>query len=622
MSFLILVPLLPLLGSVLLLLNQGRLAPRLVAIIGVGSVALSAVIATWLAIAFLTGPDQHLTITLWQWVRIGDFAPTVSLYLDPLALVMMLIVTIIGSLILLYSVDFMAGDEGFSRFFAYMDLFVAAMLLLVLAGDLLALYVGWEGVGLCSYLLIGFWYQDPANGLAARKAFIVTRIGDTGFMIGLLLLFTQLHTLQIQAVATAAQASWPPGSVPATLAAALLLTGAVGKSAQVPLQTWLPDAMAGPTPVSALIHAATMVTAGVYLIARTHVLFTLAPAVLAAVGVIGTITLLVAACAALNQNDIKRILAYSTVSQIGYMFLALGLGAWGAAIFHLMVHAFFKALLFLAAGAVTMRLHHEHDIFRMGGLAKRLPLAFWSFLIGSASLAALPLITAGFYSKDAILSAAWAQGGGARLLWLGGIVTAFLTALYSFRAVFIVFFGTAKTEISGRYSWRVAVPLTVLSALALCGGLVETPPSLGDIRLFSRLLAPVFPTPPPPAPLLLLLFTALVALLGLYLAYALYWRIGPRFVAWANSSAIAAWRRFFATGWAFDALYQRLVVTPFLVLARANRADIIDRFYTGIAWTCRWLHRRLGDQQTGQIRWYASWIAAGSVVTIAVAVLR
>jgi NADH-quinone oxidoreductase subunit L len=380
--------------------------------------------------------------------------------------------------------------------------------------------------------------------------------------------------------------------------------------------------MAGPTPVSALIHAATMVTAGVYLIARTHTLFLLAPAVLAAVGVIGTITLLVSAFAALNQSDIKRILAYSTVSQIGYMFLALGVGAWGAAIFHLMAHAFFKALLFLAAGAITMRLHHEQNIFRMGGLAKRLPLAFWSFLIGSASLAALPLITAGFYSKEAILSAAWAQGGAARLLWLGGIVTAFVTALYIFRAVFVVFFGPAKTETSGSYGWRVALPLTVLSALALGGGLVETPPALGGVNIFSRLLAPVFGAAPPPGPAALILFASAVSLLGIGLAYALYWRIGPRFAAWAARPAIAACRNFFHSGWAFDALYDRLVVAPFLALVRVNRHDGIDRVYTGIAWTCRWLHRRLGALQTGQIRWYASWLAAGSVVTIAVAVLR
>ncbi|HEY1855803.1 NADH-quinone oxidoreductase subunit L [Acidocella sp.] len=619
---LLLVPALPLLASAILVLSEGRMSQRNIALVGVGAVVLSAVIATLIAITFLNQQEQSVALTLWQWVHIGNFAPTVSLYLDPLSLVMMLIVTIIGSLILLYAAEFMEGDEGYNRFFAYMDLFVAAMLVLVLAGDLLALFVGWEGVGLCSYLLIGFWYQDAANGLAARKAFIVTRIGDVGFMLALFLLFTQLHTLQIQTLLVQAPNSWAVGSLAATLTAALLLTGAIGKSAQVPLQTWLPDAMAGPTPVSALIHAATMVTAGVYLIARTHTLFLLAPAVLAAVGVIGTITLLVSAFAALNQSDIKRILAYSTVSQIGYMFLALGVGAWSAAIFHLMVHAFFKALLFLAAGAITMRLHHEQNIFRMGGLATRLPLAFWSFLIGSASLAALPLITAGFYSKDAILAAAWAPGGAARLLWLGGIVTAFVTALYIFRAVFVVFFGTAKTEVSGRYGWRVALPLTALSVLALVGGLVETPPVLGGAKIFSRLLAPVFGAAPPPAPVTLILFTSAISLLGLGLAYALYWRIGPRFAAWAARPAIAACRNFFYGGWAFDELYHALVVAPFLALVRVNRHDVIDRFYTGIAWTCRWLHRRLGALQTGQVRWYASWLAAGSVVTIAVAVLR
>jgi NADH-quinone oxidoreductase subunit L len=619
---LVLVPALPLLASAILVLSEGRLSQRTIALIGVGAVVLSALIATAVAVAFLTGEEQNITLTLWQWVRIGSFAPTISLYLDPLSLVMMLIVTIIGSLILLYAAEFMAGDEGYNRFFAYMDLFVAAMLVLVLAGDLLALFVGWEGVGLCSYLLIGFWYQDPANGLAARKAFIVTRIGDVGFMLALFLLFTQLHTLQIQTLLVQAPQIWPAGSLAPTLAAALLLAGAVGKSAQVPLQTWLPDAMAGPTPVSALIHAATMVTAGVYLIARTHTLFLLAPVVLAAVGVIGTITLLVSAFAALNQSDIKRILAYSTVSQIGYMFLALGVGAWGAAIFHLMAHAFFKALLFLAAGAITMRLHHEQNIFRMGGLATRLPLAFWSFLIGSASLAALPLITAGFYSKEAILSAAWAQGGAARLLWLGGIVTAFVTALYIFRAVFVVFFGPAKTEVSGSYGWRVALPLTVLSVLALCGGLVETPPALGGTEIFSRLLAPVFGPVPPPGPVALILIASAISLLGIGLAYALYWRIGPRFAAWAARPGIVAYRNFFHSGWAFDALYDRLVVTPFLALVRVNRHDFIDRFYTGIASACRFLHHQLGALQTGKIRWYASWLAAGSVVTIAVAVLR
>ncbi len=283
----------------------------------------------------------------------------------------------------------MADDDGYSRFFAYMNLFVASMLMLVLADNLLLLYLGWEGVGLCSYLLIGFWYKDRANGRAARKAFVVTRVGDAAMAVGLFLLFTQLGTLNIQEIAHRAAAQWPVGSALAVIAAALLLGGAVGKSAQLPLQTWLPDAMAGPTPVSALIHAATMVTAGVYLIARMHVLFDLAPAVESAIVAIAGATIVLSGFSACVQHDIKRVLAYSTISQIGYMFLALGVGAWSAGIFHLITHAFFKALLFLGAGAVISSLGGEHDIFKMGGLRRRLPVTFWTFLIAAFALAGL-----------------------------------------------------------------------------------------------------------------------------------------------------------------------------------------------------------------------------------------
>ncbi|HOK48459.1 MAG TPA: NADH-quinone oxidoreductase subunit L, partial [Bryobacteraceae bacterium] len=354
------------------------------------------------------------------------------------------VVTFVSFLIHVYSTEFMAGDDGYSRFFAYMNLFVASMVTLVLAGDLLLLLLGWEGVGLCSYLLIGFWYRDPANGAAGQKAFIVTRVGDTAFLVALFILFTNLRTLDIQEVMRRALAEWPVGSGLAVASAALLLGGAVGKSAQLPLQTWLPDAMAGPTPTSALIHAATMVAAGVYLIARTHRLFILAPPVMTAVAVIGAATLLLAGFSALTQHDIKRVLAYSTISQIGYMFLALGVGAWASAIFHFMTHAFFKALLFMAAGVVINALHHEHNMFRMGGLRRRLPIAFWTFTIGGASLAGLPLITAGFYSKDRIIWDAWVSEGGGAGLWLAAILGVFLTSLYIFRAVFLVFFGEAR----------------------------------------------------------------------------------------------------------------------------------------------------------------------------------
>ena len=365
-----LIPALPFAGFLALALAGRSLPRKWAAFAGVGSVGLSALLAVIVAAEFIGSPPpgNAYVQTLWTWMSVGGFRPEIAFRLDALSLTMVVVVAFVGFLIHLYSSEFMAGEEGYSRFFAYMNLFVGSMLTLVLADNLLLLYLGWEGVGLCSYLLIGFWYKEPYNGYAARKAFVVTRVGDTAFGIGLFLLFNGLGTLRIQELMLRAVQQWGSGSGMATAAAALLLGGALGKSAQLPLQTWLPDAMAGPTPVSALIHAATMVTAGVYLIARTNILFALAPHVQTAVAVIGAATLLIAGFSALAQRDIKRVLAYSTISQIGYMFLALGVGAWSAAIFHFMTHAFFKALLFLAAGSVILSLDHEHDMFRMGGL--------------------------------------------------------------------------------------------------------------------------------------------------------------------------------------------------------------------------------------------------------------
>src|SRR5438093_92135 len=387
-----LIPALPLAGFLLLALFGPRLSRRAVALGGAGVVLASAVVSWLVAFSFLTSPAPGASYTqnLWTWMDVAGFQPRMALYLDPLSLVMMLVVTSVGFLIHWYSTEFMAGDEGYSRFFAYMNLFVASMIVLLLGDNLVLLYLGWEGVGLCSYLLIGFWYTDPANGRAARKAFYVTRVGDTAMSLGLFMLFTQLGTLQIQELMHRAQGQWAAGSGLATAAGLLLLGGAVGKSAQLPLQVWLPDAMAGPTPTSALIHAATMVTAGVYLIARTHVLYALSPEAQRAVAVVRIATLLLAAFSALAQRDMKRVLAYSTISQIGYMFLALGLGAWSAALFHFMTHAFFKALLFLGAGAVIHVLHHEQDLNRMGGLRKMLHSLFYVFAIGTAALSALP----------------------------------------------------------------------------------------------------------------------------------------------------------------------------------------------------------------------------------------
>ena len=617
-----LVPALPAAGFLVLVLLGSRLGPATVAAVGTGSIAASAVVAVLLAGALLAQPPDGRVIaqTLWTWVQVGAFAPAIAFRLDALSLVMVLVVTLVGLLIHVYSTAFMRGDEGYARFFAYMNLFVASMLVLVLADDLLLLYLGWEGVGLCSYLLIGFWYRDPVNASAGRKAFIVTRVGDTAMAVGLFLLVTHLGTLQIQTLMERATALWPAGSLLPTLAAALLLGGAVGKSAQLPLQTWLPDAMAGPTPVSALIHAATMVTAGVYLIARTHVLFMLAPSVLAAVAIVGAATLLMAGASALVQHDLKRVLAYSTISQIGYMFLALGVGAWAAAIFHLMTHAFFKALLFLGAGVVIQALHEEHDMFRMGGLRHELPVTFWTFLIGAASLAALPLVTAGFYSKDLILFDVWASPLGGRWLWLAGIAGAFLTSIYAFRMVFVTFFGRVQRRPAARPGPRFTVPLLVLAVLSIAGGFVDLPPTLGDRPYFTEFLTPVLP-PAPHVPtgaaemVWLQVGAGIVALAGIGVAWAFFLR-GPAAAAAGllRSPAAAGVHRFWEHGWGFDWLYDRVFVRPLVWFAAVNAGDAVDRGYDALAWSGRAAWRGLSGTQTGRVRWYAAGVTVGAIV--------
>ncbi len=616
-----LVPAVPFAGFLVLVVLGPRLRQHAVAAIGAGSIGISAAIAFVVAAALVARPPEArvFTQTLWTWVRVGDFAAAISLRLDALSLVMMLVVTGVSFLIHLYSTAFMEGDEGYARFFAYMNLFVGSMVVLVLADNLLLLYLGWEGVGLCSYLLIGFWYRDPVNANAGRKAFIVTRVGDTAMAIGLFLIATSLGTLDIQPLMQRAAAQWAVGSALPVAAAALLLGGAVGKSAQLPLQTWLPDAMAGPTPVSALIHAATMVTAGVYLIARTHVLFSLAPPVQLAVAIVGAATLLLAGCSALTQHDIKRVLAYSTISQIGYMFLALGVGAWPAAIFHFMTHAFFKALLFLGAGVVIIELHEEHDIFRMGGLRRALPITFWTFLAASASLSAVPVITAGFYSKDQILYDTWSSALGGPSLWLAGLVGALLTSIYTFRVVFLTFFGHLQHAPAGRAGWRMNVPLIVLGVLALVGGFVELPPTLGDQPMFSAFLQPVLPevvTVPGRAVDLarLQIVAGIVSLAGIYIAWALFLRSRATLTAVMRAPAPRALHRFWLAGWGFDWLYDRLFVRPLIWLATTARRDGIDRLYDGLAWSSRAAWHALAATETGRVRWYAAGLTVGALI--------
>ena len=611
MDALWLIPTWPLAGFLLLTLSEGRLPKLVVAIIGAGSIGLSAVTTMIVGGAFLEAGGMPFAQTLWSWMSVGGFEPSFTLYLDGLSLVMLGVITGVGFLIHLYATGYMADEDDFSRFFAYMNLFVFAMLMLVLGDNLLVLYLGWEGVGLCSYLLIGFFHDDAENGLAARKAFVVTRVGDTAMALGLFLMFRELGTLEIQAALEGARAAWPDGSNLATAIALLLLGGAVGKSAQVPLQTWLPDAMAGPTPVSALIHAATMVTAGVYLIARMADLYLLSPTAQLAVAVVGLVTLFISAFTALTQTDIKRILAYSTMSQIGYMFLALGVGAWSGAIFHLMTHAFFKALLFLAAGSVILALHHEQDIRRMGGLWRRLPVPFWSMVIGSAALAALPL-TSGFYSKDIILLTSWDQVPAGPWFWAGAALAAFVTALYSARLIFIVFFGEMKTEPHDHSGPNMWLPLVVLSALALGGGWFGLP-SVASVLPDGGLEGAEHSG-------LLVLVTAAIPIIGVAVGYLIFGS-GRVTLDGLKSSAIAkTLDRFWFGGWGFDTFYDRLLVQPFTRLAAVNKNDVVDLLFRGTAALARMLHQGVAVTQTGRLRWYAASAAFGTALALGFAV--
>lgn len=613
------IPALPLTGALILILTKGNLPRSIAGIIGAGSVGVAAIVAIAIAIEFMSGNREPVHQVLWTWMNVDGFSPAFAFYLDSLSVVFIFVITFVGFLIHVYSMGYMADDEGFARFFAYLNLFVCSMLILVLADNLVLLYLGWEGVGLCSYLLIGFWYLEEKNGYAARKAFIITRFGDTAMAIGLFMLFNHLGTLNIQEILTDAPQLWTTGSFAVVAIAFLLLGGAVGKSAQLPLQTWLPDAMAGPSPVSALIHAATMVTAGVYLIARMHVIYELAPVAQLWVGIIGAITLLIAGFTALTQYDLKRVLAYSTISQIGYMFLALGIGAWSSAIFHFMIHAFFKALLFLAAGAVIYVLHHEQDMFKMGGLRKKIPVVYWTFLIGSASLAALPFITAGFYSKDQILWLAWAGEKGNIWFYLAALIGALVTAIYTFRMVFLTFFGEEKTHVHHHAGSLMTIPLIILAVLSVVGGFIELPHNFGHVALLSDLLSTSLPAVAvrPGAEAyewLMQGIAAVLCLLGIYVAYFFYMKRAD--LRAEIKGGTYQLNRFWYSGWGFDALYDLIIVKPYVYLSRTNKKDILDRIYDGMVGGAEFLNRIFAHTQSGIMRWYIMGIVIGAVLIL------
>ncbi len=610
MSMLWIVPALPLAGFLILFVTEGKLPKMAVAAIGAGSVGLSALVALFVGIEFMGSGSTSYAQDLWTWMAVGEFSVPVTLYLDRLALVMVGVITGVGFLIHLYATGYMWEEEGYSRFFAYMNLFVFAMLLLVLGDSLLLLFLGWEGVGLCSYLLIGFFHTDPANGYAARKAFVVTRVGDTLLILGLFLLFREIGTLDIQESIAGAKEAWPNGSTMNTAIALLLLGGAVGKSAQVPLQTWLPDAMAGPTPVSALIHAATMVTAGVYLIARMQGIYLLSDTAMLCVAIVGLVTLFIASFTALVQSDIKRVLAFSTMSQIGYMFLALGVGAWSAAIFHLMTHAFFKALLFLASGSVILSLHHEQDMFKMGGLWRKLPIPFWCMAIGSAALVALPL-TSGFFSKDAILLTASHSENYGMWLWGGAVAAAFMTSLYTMRMMVITFFGETKMEPHDPSKANMWLPLLVLAALSIGGGwlgfsVLEELFHDGGVHGGLHLDDPIAWA------------TMAVPLLGVAFGYFVFATKAFDRRGMVESAAGKAVGKYWFTGWGFDWIYDTLVVNPFRWLARLNKNDAVDYIFRFTSLVARILHNLLSITQNGRLRWYALTMFAGLLFALVV----
>ena len=619
MSLLYLTIVFPLIGFILLAGLRDQISEKMAAIIGVGSMGLSALTAAFVATNFLsyTAQGGYYHQILWTWFSIGDFAPNFGLQLDGLSLIMLGMVTGVGFLIHLFASWYMRGEEGFARFFSYFNLFIVSMLLLVLGDNLLVLFLGWEGVGLCSYLLIGFYYKNPSNGFAAIKAFTVTRVGDVLLLIGLFILFREFNTLDIYEITRRAPEILVSGSPTVTWACLMLLGGAVGKSAQLPLQTWLADAMAGPTPVSALIHAATMVTAGVYLIARMHPVFQLAPNVLYFVGVIGAITLLMAGFAALVQTDIKRVLAYSTMSQLGYMFLALGAEAYQAAVFHMLTHAFFKALLFLSSGAVILACHHEQNILKMGGLWKKIPFVYACFLVGGGALAALPFITVGFYSKDEILWQAWAAGH-PELFW-AGVVGAFLTSIYTFRLIWLVFHGEEKTQahkISGVSYW---LPLAILLVLSTFIG-------AGLQHPVEHVLAGVLPefvlNPAMAADKHFAEFTAVgVALFGILVGVILFAFKYEAVKKLANTPFGAGVAHIWRNAWGFDALYNLVFVKPYLFIARLLGRDPVDNAWTVLPAVVKAGNSFSTKRQTGSLRGYAAAITLGAVILLMILIV-
>jgi NADH-quinone oxidoreductase subunit L len=601
-SYLRYIPLFPLLGVLINIFLGQRLGRRAVNIVSPGVVLLSFLVSLH---AFWNLPESGMLIdNVWEWIASGTLQVNFALRVDQLSAVMILVVTGVGFLIHVYSTGYMAHDKDVARYFAYLNLFTTSMLLLVLGENLLLLFVGWEGVGLCSYLLIGFWYTDDEKASAGKKAFIVNRVGDAGFLLGMFLLFWTLGekgvwTLSFSEIQQHA-AALPADIV--TIICLLLFVGATGKSAQIPLYVWLPDAMAGPTPVSALIHAATMVTAGVYMIARLHFLYSMSATALAVVATIGAATAFFAATIGLVQTDIKKVLAYSTVSQLGYMFLGLGVGAYTAGVFHLMTHAFFKALLFLGAGSVIHGMSDEQDISKMGGLKNKMPVTFWTFFVACLAIAGVPGLS-GFFSKDLILEEAFVSPLGSPKLWLVGAIGAGMTAFYMFRLLFVTFFGENRSSHEVQHHIHespasMTVPLAVLAVLSVVGGYFT----------LSHYLSPIFGAHHEEhVPALVKYLPTVLGLGGIGLAYVMY-VLNPA-LAENLARSLSALHNLLLNKYYIDELYDAVIVRPIAAMSvwlwKVWDMIVIDGTVNGAAHTMEANGLILRLWQTGNVQNYA-----------------
>ena len=639
LEYLWIVPLLPLLGSAMNGLFGAKWPNKFVNGAAIGSTGISFLCALEAVREFFDSGQVVFRKEFFTWIAAGNFRAGFDLQMDQLTVVMVLVVTGVGWLIHIYATGYMAHESGYYRFFSYLNLFMFFMLILVLAANYVLLFVGWEGVGLSSYLLIGFYFLKKSAADAGKKAFIVNRIGDFGFMLGMFLLFRAFHTLDFQAIFTSSTlGGWPVelrghlGTL--TFACLLLFMGACGKSAQLPLYVWLPDAMEGPTPVSALIHAATMVTAGVYVVARSHVLFTHAPTAMLVVAIVGCATAFFAATIGLVQTDIKKVLAYSTVSQLGYMFLACGVGAFSAGIFHLMTHAFFKALLFLGAGSVIHAVGGEQDMNRMGGLSKKIPWTFGTMLVATMAIAGIPFF-AGFFSKDAILFAAFQSQNGGRVLYTFGLLTALLTSFYMFRLIFLTFRGNQRFDERKVHvhesPWSMLGPLVVLAVLSVVGGWFALPAFFSGPDYFSNFLAPVFgghesveaagEAAVHQLELILAAVAVSAAVIGLAVAWWLYLKKPEKADGLAKSLQPAYTT--LLNKYYVDEIYAAVVVKPLLWISTNvlwKGADVagIDGAVNGIADGAIAIGDGLRHTQSGNTRSYAVWVVVGAIVIIGV----